>query len=93
MLKSYDLHITREYKDSYFFQELLTLRNANSLIQDLNLVYWISLLEMELVIHVHLLKFMYIYVIIYILTVPGHALLWLSLFKWGKKKKKENACF
>ena len=21
------------------------------------------------------------------LAVPGHALLWLSLFKWGKKKK------
>ena len=24
---------------------------------------------------------------IYILAVPDHALLWLSLFKWEKKKK------
>ena len=30
---------------------------------------------------------MMIYIYIYILAVPGHALLWLSLFKWEKKKK------
>ena len=32
--------------------------------------------------------YIYIYTIyIYILAVPGHALLWLSLFKWEKKRK------
>jgi hypothetical protein len=29
---------------------------------------------------------------IYILAVPGHALLWLSLVKW-KRKKRESARF
>ena len=35
--------------------------------------------------YTHIDKCFYIY--IYILAVPGHALLWLSLFKWEKKKK------
>ena len=29
---------------------------------------------------------------IYILAVPGHALLWLSLFKWGKRKCRFLIC-
>ena len=31
--------------------------------------------------------YIYIYIYIYTLAAPGHALLWLSLFKWKKKKK------
>ena len=42
-------------------------------------------------IYIYSILYIYIYIYIYILAVPGHALLWLSLFKW--KKKKENACF
>ena len=29
----------------------------------------------------------------YILAVPGHALLWLSLFKWKKKKMHVSNMF
>ena len=32
--------------------------------------------------------YIYIYIYIYTLVVPGHALLWLSLFKWKKKRRK-----
>ena len=32
--------------------------------------------------------YIYIYIYIYILAVPGHVLLWLSLFKWEKKIRK-----
>jgi hypothetical protein len=32
------------------------------------------------------------YEIYFLLAIPGHALLWLSLVKW-KRKKRENARF
>ena len=32
-------------------------------------------------------RFIYIYIYIHILAVPGHMLLWLSLFKWAKRRK------
>ena len=38
-------------------------------------------------VYIYIYMCVYIYMYIYILAVSGHALLWLSLFKWKKKKK------
>ena len=34
----------------------------------------------------------YIYIYIYVLAIPGHALLWLNLGKWRRKKHRFRIC-